>query len=260
MTPSFSRTLVVLTSLALIAGAGTIASAQTPAISDISVSTGSSTATIIWNTDVAATGQVVYGETASYNASSSLDSTLGTSHVSYLGGLTAGSTYHFQIQSGDGDSAHAPATSADMTLTTQDGSGTGTTTTSTGSSTPLALVGIDSVSTSATADGTFGNGWKWTLHFTVPDNETSFALKFGDFTNGSSGTIPANANIRYSSAQAQSTSALTATNNDYGGTMTLTGDTSATTPGRQVDVTVEVSVPSGTPVGSYSTTFGARSQ
>lgn len=228
-----------------------------PVISGITVNTGSTTASVMWDTDASANGQVNYGFTSSYDAATTFDSSLSTSHTAYLGGLLPSTLYHFQIVSANG---HGTTTSADQTFTTS-ASGSGT---DTGSSTPLAVTGVDAVSTSATADGTFGNGWKWTIHFTVPDAETSFQLKFGNFTSPEGGSIPAGANIRYYSAQssnaADAGSAIVESDNGYGGAMTLTGDTSSTTAGRQVDVTVEVAVPSGTPTGSYSTTFGALSQ
>jgi hypothetical protein len=41
--------------------------------------------------------------------------------------------------------------------------------------------------------------------------------------------------------------------------MMLVGDTSSTTPGRQIDVHVLVAVPITTQAGTYSTTFGALS-
>jgi hypothetical protein len=231
-----------------------------PVVSGISVSPADTTATITWNTDAPSNGQVSYGSTSSYDAQSTFDTAMSTSHTAYLGGLVPNSTYHFAVVSGNG---HGTTSSADQTFTTTaSGStntgGNGTTTT------PLAFTGADAVNASATADGTFGNGWKWVLHFTVPDTETSFQLKFGNFTNSASGSIPAGSNIRYSSAQSSNAgdaaSAIVESDNGYGGAMTLTGDTSSTTPGRQIDVTVEVSVPSGTPTGSYSTTFGALSQ
>lgn len=234
------------------------ATAGAPVISGISATTtGATTATIMWNTDVAATGQVNYGFTSSYDASSSFDSSLSTSHTAYLGGLLANTLYHFAVMSGNGSGT---TTSADQTFTL---GSTGTTTATT--TTPLAVTGVDVVSSSATANGTFASGWKWVVHFTVPSNETSFQLKFADFTSSSSSsTIAVANNMRYYSSQSSNASttasAIVETNNNYGGALTLTGDTSTTTAGRQIDVTIEAAVPSGTPTGSYSTIFGALSQ
>jgi hypothetical protein len=225
-----------------------------PMISNISVSvTGTSTATIMWNTDAAASGQVFFGTTASLGSSTTLNSTASTTHSVNLSNLTQGTTYHFVVVSANGNGT---ATSSDQVFTTNP----------TASSTPLAVTGIDAVKTVATADGTFASGWKWIIHFTVPTSETSFQMKFSDFTNPtSSTTIPVAGNVRYSSVQSSNASttasAIVESNNNYGTALTLTGDTSTTTPGRQVDVVVEVAVPVGTPSGGlYSTIFGALSQ
>ncbi|MEK7510814.1 MAG: peptidoglycan-binding protein [Patescibacteria group bacterium] len=86
-----------------------------PVISSIASSTTETTATISWTTDEAATSVVNYGATASYGSASS-SATLVTSHSIELTGLTAATTYHFQVQSLD--SAGNTATSSDRTFTT----------------------------------------------------------------------------------------------------------------------------------------------
>jgi hypothetical protein len=223
-----------------------------PVISSITVTPATSTAMIQWNTDTAATSQVFYGTTTPYTASTTLNSTMSTSHSVTLTGLTASTTYHYQIQS---TNSAGTTSFEDRTFTTNALPG----------STPvLAVTGVDAVNTIALPDGTYANGFKWVLHFTVPDTETSFALKFNNFTSPTASTvIPVAGNLRYYSAQSTNASttasAVTETNNDYGTALNLTGDTSSTTPGRQIDVTVELKVPTGTESGVYSTLFGARS-
>lgn len=223
-----------------------------PVISNVMATpTGTSTEVITWNTDSASTGQVWYGTSSTYSTMALATSSIAsTTHTVTLTGLSEATLYHFAVTSSN---AGGNATSSDMTFNTQ----------STASSTPLQVTGISSDKTSATADGSFADGWQWTLHFIVPSNETYFAMKFADFADSTTDTIPANGNIRYYSPQASDASttntAIVETNNGYGGFMTLNGDTSTTTPGRQVDVVVQVAVPSGTPTGSYSTTFGALS-
>ena len=87
-----------------------------PIISSISSGTPTTTsATITWTTDEAANSQVNYGATASYGTASS-SANLVTSHSVTLTGLTAATTYHFQVQSVDGESN--TATSSDQTFTT----------------------------------------------------------------------------------------------------------------------------------------------
>jgi hypothetical protein len=73
-------------------------------------------ATVTWSTDVPATSQVDYGTTAAYGSSTTLDSTLVTSHSQALGGLAPGTLYHFRVRSGAAGTA--TAVSGDSTFTT----------------------------------------------------------------------------------------------------------------------------------------------
>lgn len=76
-----------------------------PTISSISSGTPSDTsATIIWSTDEDADSQVEYGTTVSYGLTSTLASTLVTSHSVSLSGLTASTLYHYRARSADGSS------------------------------------------------------------------------------------------------------------------------------------------------------------
>lgn len=222
-----------------------------PIISNITQTPSDTSAVITWKTDAAATSQIFYGTTTPYSASTTLDTNLVTNHSVTIAGLMPNTTYHYQIQSSN---SAGTATFSDRTFTT------------TASSSPvvLSLDGVDAVNGIALPDNTYGNGFKWVLHLTVPDTQTSFALKFNDFSSASTTTnIPVAGDLRYFSAQSSNatneSSAITETNNDYGGALNLTGDTSTSTAGRQVDVTVELKVPTGTQSGVYSALFGARS-
>ncbi|HXS95629.1 MAG TPA: S8 family serine peptidase [Candidatus Limnocylindrales bacterium] len=73
-------------------------------------------ATISWTTDTLSDSQVAYGTTSSYGSISPLNSTLVTSHSVSLGGLTASTTYHYQVMSRD--SQGNLVSSADFTFTT----------------------------------------------------------------------------------------------------------------------------------------------
>ncbi|MES2203094.1 MAG: IPT/TIG domain-containing protein, partial [Patescibacteria group bacterium] len=221
-----------------------------PVISGISVTAiSSTTATINWNTDVPASSQVAYGTTTSYGSMSAYNGTASTTHMVVLTGLLEGTLYHFAVKSGN---IIATTTSSDNTFVTQ----------STSSSTPLALTGTDSVDTAGVADGTFANGWKYVLHFTVPDNEDAFRIQFTNWS-GSAGTFATANNIRVSTPQSSnasttSTGMMVTAANTYTDWIYLTGDSSALTPGRQIDVTVEVRIPLGTTPGTYSTSFVAN--
>ncbi len=126
----------------------------------------------------------------------------------------------------------------------------------------LAVTSIDSVTTNATADGTFAHGWKYVFHITVPTNETNLSMKFADWFDAlASSTIAAANNIRISSAQADNADAtvwVTAANTFTSPSLHITGDLDAATPGDQIEVTVETAVPVGTVNGSYATSYGVQ--
>jgi len=73
-------------------------------------------ATITWTTNVAGSSQVLYGTTSSYGQSTSLNSTMATSHSASLSTLTASTLYHYQVVSVD--ASGNVAQSGDLTLTT----------------------------------------------------------------------------------------------------------------------------------------------
>jgi chitodextrinase len=104
--------------LRLTAGSGSPPPVITPpTISGVTV-TGltSSSATITWTTNVAASSQVNYGTTTTYGLNSGLNATLVTSHVAMLSGLTPSTLYHYQVVSTD--SSANQATSGDFTFST----------------------------------------------------------------------------------------------------------------------------------------------
>ena len=123
-----------------------------PTISSISV-TGitASAATITWTTDEVSDTQVDYGLTTSYGQSTSLNTSLGTTHIATLASLSADTVYHFRVRSRD--SAGNLALSIDDTFVTQPADSQG-------------AVTISSLSPSQGARGTtlvingsgFGNG------------------------------------------------------------------------------------------------------
>ena len=220
-----------------------------PVISNVSVNNiTASGATINWTTDVAANSQVFYGPTSAYGSSTTLDNTMGTSHSVILSSLSPSSTYHFQVASGVGSSTAVK--SSDMSFVTI----------SNASTTPLAFTGADAVKTTAVADNSFTDGWSWLVHFTVPDNENAFRIRFSDWGNASS-SFPTGGNVRLSipgSNASTTDSSKILSGNGYSDWFYLNGDTSSSTPGRQIDLSVEVKVPFGTPTGAYSSSFTAQ--
>lgn len=96
-------------------------------ISNVGISITDTKANITWNTGVNATGQVNYGTTSGYGSTGS-DANLSTSHSVSITGLTASTTYHYQVVSTDTSSNVAQL--ADNTFTTAlAGVNTATTTT-----------------------------------------------------------------------------------------------------------------------------------
>lgn len=223
--------------------------ALAPEISNLDVGpTSTSSVTITWDTNTPATTELNYGTTTSYGETSGFDATLETAHSVTLSDLDEGTQYFFEAVSGN--------TTA---TTTEEGTFT---TSSTASSTPLALDDTEAIDTTGTANGEWADGWEWLLSFTIPDDENQFQMRFTNFASDDD-EIAAADNIRYFTSQSDSaTSSARAVvieeEGEYAEAITLTGDADAATPGRQVDVTVQVKIPFGTPEGAYTTTFGVR--
>ncbi|HAI98792.1 TPA: hypothetical protein DCL30_04650 [Candidatus Peribacteria bacterium] len=88
-----------------------------PVISSISSGTpGATSVTITWTTDESADSQIDYGATSAYGTTTTLDSTLTTSHSVTISGLTAETLYHFRVRSTD--ASGNLAVSADQNVTT----------------------------------------------------------------------------------------------------------------------------------------------
>jgi hypothetical protein len=88
-----------------------------PVISAVSAtSIGYSSATITWITSTASSSQVMYGATSAYGSSSVPGTTMVTSHAVNLSGLTASTTYYYEVLSQD--SSGNLVTSGGFTFTT----------------------------------------------------------------------------------------------------------------------------------------------
>ena len=128
----------------------------------------------------------------------------------------------------------------------------------------LEVTSVEMIKTTATANGTFTDGWKYIFSITAPTNQQNLAMKFDNWmqTNGSE-IIPVANNMRISSLQASNNGAsilLTEANAYSTPQLHMTGDLNPNMDGRQVEVTVEVAVPVGTANGSYTTSYGVQSQ
>lgn len=126
----------------------------------------------------------------------------------------------------------------------------------------LGVTSVETVSSSAIADGTFGRGWKYIFNITIPTNETHLAMKFADWSlTGGSSIIPAANNVRISSTQASNSNAtilITAANTYSAPTLNMTGDLNPSLDGMQVKVMVETSIPLNSTNGTYTTSYGVK--
>jgi 3-phytase len=88
-----------------------------PAISGVaSTNITSSEATIQWTTNEASDSQVEYGPTTAYGSSTTLQTSMATSHSVTMSGLTAATLCHYRVKSKD--AAGNQAASSDFTFTT----------------------------------------------------------------------------------------------------------------------------------------------
>lgn len=128
----------------------------------------------------------------------------------------------------------------------------------------LEVTSIEMTDSTGTANNSFEDGWEYVFNITVPSDETDVSMKFDNWmsANGAN-TLAAANNMRISSAQA----------NNGGATVLITGADTYSTPaltmvtdlnpaldGMQVEIVVEVKIPSGTNNGSYTTSYGVKSQ
>jgi hypothetical protein len=99
---------------------GAVTDTTAPVLSAVSFSgIGSTTATVNWSTNEAATSKVYYGTSTPLDLSSAAfvsSTSLVTSHSVNLTGLTASTTYHIVVQSADG--SNNTATSSNQTFVT----------------------------------------------------------------------------------------------------------------------------------------------
>lgn len=128
----------------------------------------------------------------------------------------------------------------------------------------LGVTSVETIDSTATADGTFTNGWEYVFNITVPTDETHLAMKFANWlsTVGSS-TIAVAGNVRISSPQADNGGAtvlITAADTYSVPTLNMTSDLNPALDGLQVRVTVEAAVPVGSVNGSYTTNYGVKTE
>jgi trimeric autotransporter adhesin len=114
----FVKVFIFAISLCLVFGS-TSAQTQTTWISNLTISTTSTTASLTWTTAVPASTQARYGLTTSYGTHTSVNPSLVTSHAAMLTGLSPNTLYHLRVVACD--SEPLVLTSNDYTFTTQAG-------------------------------------------------------------------------------------------------------------------------------------------
>ena len=87
-----------------------------PVISNVNVAPAAQSATVTWNTNESASSEVDYGLTAALELGAVTDPTLVTTHAINLAGLTAETTYSYEVTSTDG--SNNTTTTAITTCTT----------------------------------------------------------------------------------------------------------------------------------------------
>ena len=179
----------------------------------------------------------------------------GTAHSQSLTGLASATTYNYYVRCQD-ISGNTMATSAHVSFATKPTIATG-----------VSVDAVSMIKMTGSADNSYASGWEWRMLVTLPDAENMAALKFADWTSGTS-TLAAGGNMQYYFEQipaglgsAAAPVAVSAANTypEYV-TINPASDVSASTPGIQTYVHVMVKIPSTTASGSYSTSYQVRSQ
>jgi len=192
--------------------------------------------------------------------------------------LTASTSYYFAVSIGAQDeTGNALATPLDSTTKADHKFTTAV----------VQDVVVDNVTpkrNSATANGTYLSGWRYTFRITVNTSETNMAVKFGDWINSTSGlaSISANGNMRvlFDTATGNGIDSLSlvgfeeanitgtdlgslhsyAIGNEYSDKLPAVIPIGmldiSTDPGKQIEFEVFTKLPEGTAAGLYSTSYG----
>jgi hypothetical protein len=226
----------------------TVGDTTAPTISEVSVTPAQTSAVISFTSNEAGSAKIgyglsnVHGSTTSYVAMTADDENEIT-----LTGLDCGTTYHYTIYGKDGSEPENEDNTSDATFETS----------ACEEPDSVRVTQIDRVKTYAEADGTYANGWEWIFYITAPTDETEFAMRFKDWTSGSS-TIEADDNIRYMSNEATDTSWVDIVEAEVFPAVIILDEDLSSNPGRQFEVTVQARIPEGSAGGSYSTSYDVQ--
>ena len=232
-------------------------------------STTTSTSQIVWTTNVPADSAVAYGTTSSYGISTPVDSTMVTSHQVSLSGLSAGTTYYYQVSSTDSKSNRAkgpgkfktPGFSISGTISPSAG----------GSGATLTLTGAASTTTTADnsgnyvfaglPNGTYGvapNHVGYTFSPSSQSTTVNGANVTGvNFTANPVSVPPSIASLNPASGPVGTSVTITGTNfGSTQGTSTVKFNGTAATPTSWTASSITAPVPTGAATGNVVVTVG----
>jgi len=232
-------------------------------------STTTSTSQIVWTTNVPADSAVAYGTTSSYGTSTPVDSTMVTSHQVSLSGLSAGTTYYYQVSSTDSKSNRAkgpgkfktPGFSISGTISPSAG----------GSGATLTLTGAASTTTTADnsgnyvfaglPNGTYGvapNHVGYTFSPSSQSTTVNGANVTGvNFTANPVSVPPSITSLNPASGPVGTSVTITGTNfGSTQGTSTVKFNGTTATPTSWSATSIAVPVPSGATTGNVVVTVG----
>lgn len=221
---------------------GTVALTLTPA-SEPAQNIGATTADIVFSVNADASVVVNYGLDAGYGSASASQTVAANTETGVtLEGLACGTVYHYSIEAtNSADAADTDAT-ADATFATLPCG--------------IELDDLTMTKTSAKAKDAYTDGWEWNFAITVwNEAETSLKVKFNAWSGA--GILAAAGNMRYSVDGGSTWTNITA-NGSYPATgIDISAvDTDTVTAGRQVDILVQMKVPTGTAAGEYVSQYG----
>ncbi len=184
-------------------GTNSTSASTTPIVSSINtVPTSDGTGvTITWTTDQPSGSQILFGNSSSYNSSTSPDSTQVTNHSVTIQNLTPNTTYHFQINSSNA-SGMTGTSSGDQTFTTSVNNSTATSTstsTSTSTATSTSTGTTTAPTISAILASSVTGGSRAVITWTT-DTPSSSQIMYGTSTGSypSSSTLDSNLTTNHS--------------------------------------------------------------
>jgi hypothetical protein len=191
----------------------------------------------------------------SYEEMSLMIGTGTTTHSNLLTNLNPSTSYNYYVRCSD-EYGNAMRWSAHVYFTTLSVSGA----VSLSADSPVRIV----LPNDGSANNSYENGWEWKMRVTLPNNQNNLALKFNDWSFGDK-SISANGNMKYYSEQVSTGPGsvnvpVFILNNDYPDNILIQSDIDPNRDGIQTDVHIKIKIPSISAPGSYSTSYGIRSQ